>query len=160
VTGSIDGEAREEIAHSEYVSGTVVLISPTGSYQYQVVGLEDGSYTLTVIRAVGNESVVLRAVEIPVSDGEVHQYAIDWEALSRGAKSVTVSIDSDGDDTFEKTVLMEGEINANEFASATKDPEIPVWAWILVGIGVIAGIAILLALLRADRLKRQDRAAA
>ena len=160
VTGSVDGEAREEIAHSEYVSGTVVLISPTGSYQYQVVGLEDGSYALTVIRAVGNESVVLRAVEIPVSDGEVHQYAIDWEALSRGAKSVTVSIDSDGDDTFEKTVLMEGEINANEFASATKDPEIPVWAWILVGIGVIAGIAILLALLRADRLKRQDRAAA
>jgi hypothetical protein len=160
VTGSVDGEAREEIADSEYVSGAVALISPTGSYQYEVVGLEDGSYTLTVIRVVGNRSVVFRAIGISVSDGEVHQYVVDWEALSRGAKSVTVRVDSDGDGTFEKTVVMDGEISANEFASATKDPGIPLWVWLVLGVSVIAGIVALVVLLRADRQKKQTEAAA
>ncbi|MBN2098890.1 MAG: hypothetical protein JW753_04755 [Dehalococcoidia bacterium] len=160
VTGSVDGEEREEIADSEYVDGNVALVSPTGGYRYEVVGTGDGSYTLVVTRAVGNKSVVFRAEGIPVSAGEVHQYVVDWDALSRGVSGVTISIDSDGDGAFDKTVLMDGKIDAKGFAAATKDPEIPFWLWILVAVSVVAGITTLLVLLRADRRKKQTAGAA
>ncbi len=160
VTGSIDGEVREQIAHSDYYSNTVVVVSPSDSCRFHVVGTQDGSYTLIVTRVVEGEDAAFRADDIPISEGEVHEYVIDWEALSHGDDGVTIKIDSDGNGAFDKTVVVEGDISNHVFASATRYHGMPFWLWILVGIGVIAGIAILLALLRADGLKRQNRAAA
>ena len=102
VTGSVDGEPKEGIPYSDYFSDTVTVVSPTDSYRYEVVGTEDGSYTLTVIRLVGNQSIVFHATGIPVSAGEEHQYVIDWDALSRGETGVTIRIDSDGDGAFDR----------------------------------------------------------
>lgn len=45
------------------------------------------------------------ATGIPTSAGELHQYSIDWDALSQGQPAVTLQIDSDGDGTFEQTII-------------------------------------------------------
>ena len=51
----------------------------------------------------GGEVKAFTATDIPTSTGAIHQYAIDWDALSQGENGVTVQIDSDGDSTFELT---------------------------------------------------------
>jgi hypothetical protein len=138
VTGSVDGEPKEGIPYSDYFSDTVTVVSPTDSYRYEVVGTEDGSYTLTVVRLVGNQSIAFHATGIPVSAGEEHQYLIDWDALSRGENGVTIKIDSDGNGTFDKTVLANDEIGGNEFLAAMNRHQTPVWVWICLGLGLLA----------------------
>jgi len=138
VTGSVDGESKEGIPYSDYFSDTVTVVSPSDSYRYEVVGTEDGSYTLTVVRLVGNQSIAFHATGIPVSAGEVHQYVVDWNALSRGKNGVTIKIDSDGNGTFDKTVLANDEIGGHEFLAAMNRHQTPVWVWICLGLGLLA----------------------
>jgi hypothetical protein len=49
----------------------------------------------------------------------VHQYTIDWDALSEGEEGVTVQIDSDGDDEFEDTFTSDSELTHDEFLHET-----------------------------------------
>jgi hypothetical protein len=160
VTGSVDGEPKEGIPYSDYFSDTVTVVSPTDSYRYEVVGTEDGSYTLTVVRLVGNQSIAFHATEIPVSAGEVHQYVIDWDALSRGEPSVTIRIDSNGDGAFDRTALVDGEIDGKEFVSAGSEHGTPVWVWICLGLGLVAATSGLLVLSRVAGKKPQTSDAA
>ena len=138
VTGSMDGEPKEGIPYSDYFSDTVIVVSPTDSYRYEVVGTEDGSYTLTVTSVAGDQNVVFHATGIPVSAGEVHQYVINWDALSRGENGVTIRIDTDADGTFEKTALVNGEIGGKEFVTAMNRHQTPVWVWICLCLGLLA----------------------
>jgi hypothetical protein len=63
---------------------------------------------------------VFTATEIPTSPSAIHQYAVDWNALSLGEQGVTVQVDSDGDGVFEHTFASDGELTASEFI-----PEFP-----------------------------------
>jgi hypothetical protein len=125
-----------------------------------VVGTEDGSYTLTVVRLVGNQSIAFHATEIPVSAGEVHQYVIDWDALSRGEPGVTIRIDTDADGTFEKTALVNGEIGGKEFATAMNRHQTPVWVWICLCLGLLAATSGVFVLSRVAGKKPQTSDAA
>jgi hypothetical protein len=160
VTGSVDGEPKEGIPYSDYFSDTVTVVSPTDSYRYEVVGTEDGSYTLTVVRLVGNQSIAFHATEIPVSAGEVHQYVIDWDALSRGEPSVTIRIDSNGDGAFDRTALADREIDGKEFVSAGSEHGTPVWVWICLGLGLLAATSGVFVLSRVAGKKPQTSNAA
>jgi hypothetical protein len=160
VTGSVDGEPKEGIPYSDYFSDTVTVVSPTDSYRYEVVGTEDGSYTLTVVRLVGNQSIAFHATEIPVSAGEVHQYVIDWDALSRGEPGVTIRIDSNGDGAFDRTALADREIDGKEFVSAGSEHGTPVWVWICLGLGLLAATSGVFVLSRVAGKKPQTSDAA
>ncbi len=111
-TGLIDGEFAQEIPNSIYDPNSfydrereiVVIFFPIDSYRYEVVGREEGTYSLTVNSAKEGDITGFGAIEIPTSAGVVHQYTIDWETLSQGGEGVTVQIDFDGDGTPELTI--------------------------------------------------------
>ena len=107
VTGVVNGIVREEIPFSIYdnESKTVSLFDPSSVYHYDIVGTTAGTYGLT-ITSIGKESnEKFDAINIPISNNTVYQYQVDWYNLSQGRKGVTVNIDSNGDGTFEQTIL-------------------------------------------------------
>jgi alpha-tubulin suppressor-like RCC1 family protein len=119
VTGLVNGVVKEEIPNSSYNSAdTTVIINPaTDSYYYQVSGTGAGTYGLEV--EVGyflvGQTTTFNATGIPILSGAIHQYTIDWDALSQGQPGVTVQIDSNGDGKFERTITIGNELTADEF---------------------------------------------
>jgi len=111
VTGLVNGEIKEEILDSVYdaESKTVVIFSPSdiSSYRYEVVGIEkpdEKTYGLTITSVNNGEAITFSATDIPTTPGEIHQYTIDWDALSQGGEGTTMQIDANGDGSFEKTI--------------------------------------------------------
>jgi hypothetical protein len=111
-TGLIEGEVAQEIPNSIYDPNSfydrereiVVIFFPIDSYRYEVVGREEGTYSLTINSAKEGEITFFEAIDIPTSAGVVHQYTIDWDILSQGEEGVTVQMDFDGDGTPELTI--------------------------------------------------------
>ena len=130
-TGVIDGEIKIDIPRSYYSGGAVIIFSPSDLYEYEVIGTGEGSYDLSVT-TVAEETNTFSLTNVPVSTRATHQYAIDWDALAKGGKGVTMKIDSDGDGTFEHIKKLGRE--------GVGFP----WVWIVVAglsglVGVLAG---------------------
>ena len=104
ITGLVNEGTRAEIPQSWYSDGVVMVLNPSGSHRYRVVGTSEGTYGLTVASTKEGDITTLIAMDIPTSANAVHQYAVDWEALSQGEQGVTVQIDSDADGSFEQTI--------------------------------------------------------
>jgi hypothetical protein len=160
VTGLVNGEELEEIPHSQYLDGVVVILSSGDVYRTEVVATQDGAYGLALASVRDGGVTVFRASDIPIVSSAVHQYTVDWDALSPGEEGVTVQIDSDGDGMFEETVTADSELTGSDFIlrSATEDgeKESPWLAWIAVG----ALTAVIAAFVAAHRMirKRDNRA--
>jgi hypothetical protein len=78
-----------------------------GGFQIGVVGTGQGIYNLlaSAIDQAGHVSSTFSAVDIPTGPGFTHQYAVDWPAVSRGEKGVTLQIDTNGDGVFEQSIM-------------------------------------------------------
>lgn len=134
VTGLVNGEVKEGIPNSVYFNNTVMTLSSNSSYRYEVVGTEDGSYELLVASFVKGESYNFTATDIPISTNAVHQYTIDWSALSQREEGITVKVDTDGDGAFEKTFSSDSELTHDEFMLHFPPAEaFPIW---IVGVAV------------------------
>ena len=119
VTGLVDGILKEEIPDSVYVgeSETVVIWPANDTYRYEVTGTETGIYGLIVIS--GDEDMeALTATDIPTTSGAVHQYTVDWDAVSREELGITISVDSDGDGSPDGTIATDKEFTRDEYLSA------------------------------------------
>jgi hypothetical protein len=114
VTGIVNGEARADIPDSCYCDNTVTILYPSDLYQYEVVGTGEGSYALTVTQ-VREETREFTVTNMATSTGAVHEYTIDWDALSQGEDGVTVYVDSDGDGIVDKILKMGGSFNLGCF---------------------------------------------
>jgi PKD repeat protein len=125
ITGLVSGEVKEEIPNSAYFESTVGVLAPSDSYRYQVAGTEEGTYGLTIASVENGETSTFIATDIPTTSEAIHEYTIDWEALSQGEKGVTVQIDSDGDGAFEQTITTDDTFQL-PIASFTYTPENPV----------------------------------
>jgi PKD repeat protein len=125
ITGLVSGEVKEKIPNSAYFESTVGVLDPSDSYRYQVAGTEEGTYGLTIASVENGETSTFTATDIPTTSGAIHEYTIDWEALSQGDKGVTVLIDSDGDGVFEQTITTDNTFQL-PIASFTYTPENPV----------------------------------
>jgi len=115
VTGLVNGEVKEEIPDSGYLNNTIMILSTSDSYRYEVAGTEDGFYGLVVTSAENEEVTNFTATDIPTLLNAIHQYTVDWDALSRGEEGVTVQVDSDGDGVFEHTFTSDSELTQSEF---------------------------------------------
>ncbi|MFC1927860.1 metallophosphoesterase family protein, partial [Chloroflexota bacterium] len=101
--------------------GAVTLFNITQEYTYVVKGKSPGTYKLSVRLWNGSEeSTPFMGDDIPCTEQSVHQYTIDWGALSQGGEGVTVQVDSDGDGVFEHTITSEHELTADEFILQTE----------------------------------------
>ena len=121
VTGIIDGQLREEILGSacDNETGMIFIYSASSGCYYEVVGKSDGIYGLDIANAENGNVTVFTATNIPVTSEAIHQYAIDWDALSRGEEGVTVQVDSDSDGIFEYTFTSDSELTRDEFIQQT-----------------------------------------
>ena len=121
VTGLVDGEIREEIPNSmcDGQSGTCVIFSPEDidSNRYETVGMDEGTYGLEVTSVKDGDPATFTATDIPTAPGAVHQYTIDWDALSQGEDGATIRVDGDGDGEFEDTFTSDEELTQDEFLS-------------------------------------------
>jgi PGF-pre-PGF domain-containing protein len=115
VTGLVNGEVKNNIPKAVYdVNNEEVLIYySTDSYIYEVEGTDEGVYGLEVTSLENGTVRKLTVSNIHTSEGAVHHYTIDWDALlSSGGDGgmVTMRIDSDGDGEFERELnLLEQE---------------------------------------------------
>ena len=105
VTGLVNGEIKEEIPNSIYNDEIVMIPSSSDSFTYEVKGTDEGSYGLGVATITDKEFINFAATDIPTSANAIHQYKIDWDALSQGGEGVTVYVDANGDGIFEHTII-------------------------------------------------------
>jgi parallel beta-helix repeat protein len=136
VTGLVNGETKEEIPGSVYVNDTILILYANDTYRYDVVGIEEGTYKLLIICVEDVDATTFTATEIPTSLNALHQYAVNWSALSRGEEGVTIKVDSNGDGVFELTFASDSELTRDEFMQHFPPAEaIPMW---IIGASVAA----------------------
>lgn len=136
ITGLINGVEKIEIPHSTYYENIVVMLAPADSYKFNVVGLSEGSYNLMIINGTAQEISTFNATAIPTSPNAIHRYTVDWVALTRGEKGVTIQIDSNGDGAFELTFTSDSELTHDEFMLQISPVEgLPMW---IFGVAVAA----------------------
>ncbi len=112
VVGTVNGQIQENTENSYYDedSDSAVIFFPDDTYTYQIVGdstvPNGGTYGLDLTTYNGNNNpTVFNAIDIPVKTGEVHTFSVDQSKLANNdPDAVTVSIDTDGDGTPEKTI--------------------------------------------------------
>jgi len=90
-----------------------------GHYEISLAGTDRGTYALIATSIEPGEATPFRTIEIPVATNEIHQYTIDWDALSLGEEGVTVQVDSDGDRVFEHIFTSDSELTQSEFLTGT-----------------------------------------
>jgi hypothetical protein len=120
ITGIVNGTVKHEIPMSFYYNGTITIYFLADSYFYEVAGIEEGSYSLEITFTKEGTPTTFEATSIPTSQGVLHQYIVNWDALSLGEKGVTVQVDSDGDGVFEHTFTSDGELTHEEFVLQTE----------------------------------------
>jgi len=117
VTGTVNGEIREEIPGSmAYEDGLVLLFDLTKAYKYVVTGTEQGTYGLTIVAVEEGQTTRFSASDIPISPSGVHQYTIDWDTLARGEDGAVLEMDNDGNGTFEQTITTDDELAGEEIS--------------------------------------------
>jgi hypothetical protein len=120
VAGLVNKEEKMEIPRSFYFDGIVVIYDPKDSYKYQVKGISEGEYNVTIGRCVLENLTLFEAEQIPISNNSLHQYACDWDTLSLNREGVMVWEDSDGDTLFEKTFTSDSKLTTEEFMFPAK----------------------------------------
>lgn len=121
ITGVVDGVTKEDIPLSVYrvESKGVAVFFPGDIRRYKVVGTSDGEYGLDIDYTKNGVLRIFRAVNIPTTPGEIHEYLIDWDALDRGERGVTVRIDTNGDGIIDRVVQSDGTLTEIEPPTVT-----------------------------------------
>jgi len=121
ITGVVEGVELEEIPNSVYdnETKTATIFLPSDYLRYEVVGTDTGTYILKIISIQIGQIINFTATNIPTSTTAIHQYSVDWDALSLGEEGVTIMVDSDGDGVFEHTFTSDSELTQSEYLFAT-----------------------------------------
>ncbi|MEM3728581.1 MAG: hypothetical protein QXF75_05220 [Candidatus Bathyarchaeia archaeon] len=120
ITGLVNNQRIVEIPHSFYLDNIVVIYSPNDSYKFQLKGISDGEYNLTISKSVSENLTLFEAIKIPISNNSLHQFTCDWDTLSINEEGVLIRVDSDGDNFFEGTFASDSKLTAKEFMFPAK----------------------------------------
>jgi len=134
ITGVIDGDVVEQIPDSLCTGSDVLISSACDSYTVRVVGTEDGTYGLSSGFIRNPQVGFFAATDIPTTDGAVHDYSIDWDALARGERGVSVSVDAAGDGIFDRTFTAGSTLAAVQTDTGTGT------AFVTTSHGVVEGL--------------------
>jgi len=121
VTGLINGQACEEIPMSacDNETGVILIYSVSAGCRYKIVGKADSMYGLDIAYAENGNVTLFSASNIPTTPESVHEYEIDWTALSQGGEGVIIQVDSNGDGVFEYDFTSDSELSRIEYVAAT-----------------------------------------
>lgn len=116
ITGVVDGIMKEDIPLSLYEveSKGVAVFFPGDIRRYKVVGTSDGEYGLDIDYTKNGVLRIFKAISIPTTFGEIHEYLIDWDALDRGERGVTVQIDTNADGIVDRIVQSDATLTEIE----------------------------------------------
>lgn len=114
-TGQVGSVVVEEIPHSLCLGKAVVVFMARDEYHFEIVGVKEGYYSLVINLSSVEGAAGVVGVDIRVEAGSVHVWRVDWMALARGEKGVTVSIDQNGDGVCERTVRTGNEVRGDDF---------------------------------------------
>ena len=100
----------------------IIVFDPCDDYLYDVVSKETGSYRLVASSVKDGNAVVFEANDIPSLPDAIHEYKVDWQALSedqndQNAVTIMIMIDEDGNGVPEKTITSDGKLTGDEFVS-------------------------------------------
>jgi parallel beta-helix repeat protein len=120
VTGIINEEIKEEIPGSIYnkENRIVIILNASDTYSYEVAGVKEETYELLVVSVENGKATTFNATNIPISIRAIHDYTINWAALSSDEGGVIVQVDSDGDGIFERIFTSDSELDQDEFVLA------------------------------------------
>lgn len=130
-TGLVNGTVRHEIPMSMYCNGTVTVFFPDGSYPCEVAGTDEGVYDLEVTSVKEGNATAFNATGIPTSPNTIHQYTVDWDALSASGEGVTVLVDVEGDGVVDRIFSSDNELTGEEFLEKTS-PTYPTYALTII----------------------------
>jgi len=129
ISGEIDRNIPHSFYFSHYVVPTeegneifpekVIVYDPCDDY-CEIVGTETGSYRLEMGSTKDANGVVFEANDIPSLPGAVHDFVVNWQALSQDQNdqnAVTIMVDEDGNGVPEKTITSDGKLTGDEFVS-------------------------------------------
>jgi len=120
VTGIINEEIKEEIPGSIYnkENRIVIILNASDTYSYEVAGVKEETYELLVVSVENGKATTFNATNIPILVRAIHDYTINWAALSSDEGGVIVQVDSDGDGIFERIFTSDSELDQDEFVLA------------------------------------------
>ena len=95
------------------------------NYVVTLNGTGSGTYTLLSKFNDSLKTTWFNATSIPVSSGSIHQYVINWIALSQGG-NITVRADNDGDGVFEHNFTSDSVLTQSEFLAQIPEFSSPV----------------------------------
>jgi hypothetical protein len=122
VTGRVDTTLRNEVPTAVYDTegGKAAVVYLTdNSYKYQVVGTEAGIYSLYIDNTTPAGITTIELHNIPLALGEVYNYQVNWDAIARGEKGVSVAIDRKGDGNDVETFTVGANVNDTQAPQTT-----------------------------------------
>lgn len=118
--------SSEGIPNSIYDSEhkTVIILASSGSYEYEVTGIDNGTYDLDIVHMKDGNMTTFSSVCVPIRVGVVHRYRIDWDAVSQGKPGVEILVDDNGDGTFDRSVHTSKKFVYGEVTMDERDPSL------------------------------------
>ncbi|MEK7535396.1 MAG: peptidoglycan-binding protein [Patescibacteria group bacterium] len=114
LTDNIPEVVYDNNAHKE-----ASILFPRGTYRYRVTGIANDGYSIIVQNFDGSiNPTEFVATNIPIKQGEVHEYTADWQALAKGENGMTIQVDSSGDGIFELKFKSDLVLTASEYAKS------------------------------------------
>jgi len=114
MTGLVDGQVVRQLPGVDFEDNEFVVIGMDVALGFVVVGNGSGTYRMLLVSGRDTGSVSFQATMIPTRPGATHVYSLDWDALARGEKAVTLKIDQDGDGVFERTLQVGSDFTGDE----------------------------------------------
>ncbi len=110
-----------DVNNDGFLDKVIIITNPDNeNYSVQFIGTAQGNYSM-VSTVIDQLSITnFTATGIPTSFKEIHQYKINWTALSQGEEGVIVQIDSEGDGIFDYIFASDDELTYDEYMDATK----------------------------------------
>jgi len=94
------------------------ILFPTGTYKYNVIGTETGTYKFAIVDDNSGVEKVVKVLDVPTTQGEVHEFSVDWANLT-DTSGVIVRVDSSGDGVFDKVVLGGATLTKDQFTKGS-----------------------------------------
>ena len=113
-TGMVNGTPVAQIPNSEYSpeTETGVVLFPSDTFTFSLKGTANDTYGFEVTSNDNSATTtVYQALNIPIKNGAIHTYTIDFNKLRQGQPGVTVKMDDNGDGKIDRTVTDIGTVS-------------------------------------------------
>lgn len=96
-TGLVNGQVISEANRVVYDTGRIIVYGDPDEYEFQIVGISQGEFSVSIDRYAGSGEQQVNATGIATDYLTTHTLRITWSNLALGVDGVAVEVDTDGD---------------------------------------------------------------